>query len=115
MTRKKPNEKQLEAVKASVRSLKQAINQIEQVHPELRSQDPMPDVTTTIDTILGGPSAVAKRLGVSDQAVTKYKNANRFPPSSWLVLAPEIEAAGYLPNPKLFGMRAPKTAIKRKP
>lgn len=115
MAAKKPTDDRIETVRKSMSALKLALHEIEQAHPELQSNRPMPSVSTTIDFILGGPAAVSKLLGVTIQAVMKYKDSEKFPPSSWLVLSPRIEAKGYRPDPKKFGMRTPKRAPRRTP
>lgn len=94
----------LDVARVTLKSLQDTMESLKELHPELRRLKPMPPVPEMIK-LLGGIVAVGRLLGVTNQTVNTYRVREHFPPESYFILKPEIEALGYEADPKAFRMR----------
>lgn len=94
----------LDVARVTLKSLQDTMESLKALHPELKQLKPMPSVREMIKQ-LGGIMEVGRKLGVTNQTVNTYQVRGFFPPESYFILKPEIEALGYEADPKAFRMR----------
>jgi DNA-binding transcriptional regulator YdaS (Cro superfamily) len=66
-------------------------------------------VSAVIDA-LGGPSALALRVGLTQQAVSQWRARDSIPADKYLLLQAELKRRGLTAPPSLWGIAEPNEA-----
>lgn len=65
-------------------------------------------------TILGGPTAFARKLGLQRQSAINYVAQGKIPSKFYFVVAAELEALGYRAAMRVFSFVEPAPEIARR-